>query len=196
MVVTFEKAPDETWEGLFADVASGAWYADAVQYVCENGIMNGISETAFGPDRITTRAMAVTMLYRLEGEPDAVASGFADVPADAYYADAVAWAQANDIVNGVSETAFAPDDPVTREQMAAVLYRYAQFKGYDVTASNDLSSYTDASRISSYAITAMGWANAAGLITGNTGTTLNPRGNATRAEVATILMRFCEDIVR
>ena len=196
VVVTFEKAPDETGEGLFADVASGAWYADAVQYVCENGIMNGISETAFGPDRTTTRAMAVTMLYRLEGEPDAAASGFADVPADAYYADAVAWAQANDIVNGVSETAFAPDDPVTREQMAAVLYRYAQFKGYDVTASNDLSSYTDASRISSYAITAMGWANAAGLITGNTGTTLNPRGNATRAEVATILMRFCEDIVR
>ena len=196
VVVTFEKAPDETGEGLFADVASGAWYADAVQYVCENGIMNGISETAFGPDRTTTRAMAVTMLYRLEGEPDAAASGFADVPADAYYADAVAWAQANDIVNGVSETAFAPDDPVTREQMAAVLYRYASYKGYDVTAPGGLEAYADAPQISAYAADAMRWANAEGLITGVTGTTLNPRGNATRAEVATILMRFCEDIVR
>ena len=167
-----------------------------MKYVCENGFMKGISETAFGPDRTTTRAMAVTMLYRLEGEPDAAASGFADVPADAYYADAVAWAQANDIVNGVSETAFAPDDPVTREQMAAVLYRYASYKGSDVTAPGSLAGYTDAPQISAYAADAMGWANAAGLITGNTGTTLNPRGNATRAEVATILMRFCEDIVR
>ena len=180
----------------FNDVASSAWYREAVEYVYENGMMNGTSDTVFSPNATTTRAMIVTILHRLENEPSASASSFTDVVAGSYYENAVNWAAANGIVNGVSETSFAPNTAITRGQMAAILYRYAQFKGYDVTASNDLSSYTDASQISAYATTAMQWANAEGLITGNTSTTLNPQGNATRAEVATILMRFCENIAK
>lgn len=188
-----EDVPEQV--GSFTDVNTDDWFAEAVQYMLDNEMMNGTSATTFGPNTTTTRGMIVTILYRLEGEPDAAASNFTDVAANMYYADAVAWAQANNIVNGITTTTFGPDNAITREQMAAILYRYAQFKGYDVTASNDLSSYTDASRISAYATTAMQWANAEGLITGNTTTTINPIGNATRAEVATILMRFCENIV-
>ena len=197
VVVTFEKIPAEQPdpdEEPFTDVADSAWFADAVQYVYENGMMNGVSATLFGPDMTTNRAMIVTILHRLEGEPTAEASDFTDVADGMYYADAIDWAAANGIVNGVSETRFAPNDPITREQMAAILYRYAQFKGYDVTASADLSAFADASQISAYAAAAMQWANGAGLITGVTDTTLNPQGSATRAQVATILMRFCEDI--
>lgn len=196
VVVIFEEDVPTSAGVPFADVAPGAWYADAVQYVYENGIMSGTDTAAFSPTLAITRAMVVAMLYRMEGQPDAGDSGFADVPANAYYADAVAWAKANGIVSGASETAFAPDAPVTREQIAAILYRYASYKGYDVTASGSLEGYTDAPQISAYAAGAMRWANARGLIVGNTSTTLNPRGNATRAEVAAILMRFRQDIVR
>ena len=193
VTVAFERITDDT--GLpFADVAPASWYADAVQYVYENGMMNGTSDTLFSPDATVTRAMIVTILYRLENAPAAAASGFTDVAAGMYYADAVGWAAANGIVNGVSETRFAPDDPITREQLAAILYRYAQFKGYDVTGSADLGAYTDAAQISAYATAAMQWANAEGLINGDSATTINPQGNATRAEAATILMRFCQDI--
>ena len=188
------ETPDQI--GSFTDVDTDDWFADAVQYMLDNGMMNGVTDTTFGPGTTTTRGMIVTILYRLEGEPDAAASSFTDAASGMYYADAVAWAQANSIVTGITETIFAPDQAITREQMAAILYRYAQYKGYDVTASNDLSSYTDASRISAYATTAMQWANAEGLITGNTSTTINPTGNATRAEVATILMRFCETVTK
>ena len=194
VVVTFEAIPEEAGDQLFSDVSFAAWYAGAVQYVYENGMMNGTSSTTFGPDETTTRAMIVTILHRLEGEPAAEAAGFTDVAAGTYYADAVDWAAANGIVNGVSETAFAPNDPITREQMAAILYRYAQYKGYDVTASADLSGFADAAQISAYATTAMQWANGTNLITGETSTIINPTGSATRAQVATILMRFCEDI--
>ena len=144
----------------------------------------------------STRAMIVTMLHRLENEPTASAAGFTDVASNTYYANAVAWAAANGVVTGVSETSFAPNDAITREQLAAILYRYAELKGYNVSASGSLSGYTDASQISSYATTAMQWANSTGLITGKTSTTLSPKGNATRAEVATILMRFCENIAK
>ena len=188
------ETPDQI--GSFTDVDTDDWFADAVQYMLDNGMMNGVTDTTFAPGSTTTRGMIVTILYRLEGEPDTAASNFTDVAANMYYADAVAWAQANSIVTGITETTFAPDQAITREQMAAILYRYAQYKGYDVTANNDLSSYTDASQISAYATTAMQWANAEGLITGNTSTTINPKGNATRAEVATILMRFCENIAK
>ena len=188
------ETPDQI--GSFTDVDTDDWFADAVQYMLDNGMMNGVTDTTFGPGTTTTRGMIVTILYRLEGEPDTTASSFTDAASGMYYADAVAWAQANSIVTGITETIFAPDQAITREQMAAILYRYAQYKGYDVTASNDLSSYTDASRISAYATTAMHWANAEGLITGNTSTTINPTGNATRAEVATILMRFCETVTK
>ena len=193
-VVETPETPDQI--GSFTDVDTDDWFADAVQYMLDNGMMNGVTDTTFGPGTTTTRGMIVTILYRLEGEPDTTASSFTDAASGMYYADAVAWAQANSIVTGITETIFAPDQAITREQMAAILYRYAQYKGYDVTASNDLSSYTDASRISAYATAAMQWANAEGLITGNTSTTINPTGNATRAEVATILMRFCETVTK
>ena len=199
VVVTFAKITDEQPEDKepFTDIAAGAWYADAVQYVYENGMMNGTSETMFSPEATTTRAMIVTILHRLENEPAAVDSDFTDVAGGSYYADAVDWAAANGIVNGVSETSFAPDDAITREQMAAILYRYAQSKGYDTTVGGmSLSEYADASRISAYATTAMQWANAEGLITGVTDTTLSPQGSATRAQVATILMRFVENIAK
>ena len=186
VVVTFAKITDGS-STLFADVADDAWYADAVRYVFEKGMMNGTSSTTFSPNETTTRAMIVTMLHRLENEPTASAAGFTDVASNTYYANAVAWAAANGVVTGVSETSFAPNDAITREQLAAILYRYAELKGYNVSASGSLSGYTDASQISSYATTAMQWANSTGLITGKTSTTLSPKGNATRAEVATIL---------
>ena len=162
----------------------------------DNGMMNGVTDTTFAPGSTTTRGMIVTILYRLEGEPDTAASSFTDVAANMYYADAVAWAQTNSIVTGITETTFAPDQAITREQMAAILYRYVQFKGWDVTAGSGLSAYADASRISAYAVEAMRWANAEGLITGVTDTALEPQDSATRAQVATILMRFCENIAK
>ena len=198
--VSFALLEDETVKADFADVAADAWYADAVQYVYENGMMSGTSETAFSPDVTTTRGMIVTILYRLEGSPDLsnenLGYPYADVDANAYYADAVYWARQNGIVSGMSAEQFAPNDAITREQMAAILYRYAQFKGYDVSAKADLSVYTDAAQVSTYATDAMAWANGAQLIAGTSQATLTPAGNATRAQVATVLMRFCENIAK
>ena len=179
----------------FVDVPSGSWYEDAVWYVYENGLMAGTSDTTFAPDITTSRGMIVTILYRLEGTPAVSgASGFADVVDGQYYTDAVAWAAANNIVGGYGNGLFGPNDTITREQMAAILYRYAQYKGYDVTASADLSGYSDAAQVSSYALAALQWANAEGLVNGTSDTTLTPGGSATRAQVAVILMRFCENI--
>ena len=181
----------------FTDVKTGDWFYEAVQYVYDKGMMTGVSADRFAPASTTTRGMIVTILYRLENEP-AVSGGsaFTDVENGAWYADAVAWAAANDIVNGTSATTFAPNSPITREQMAAILYRYAAYKGYDVSQKADLSGYTDAASISGYAKDALAWANAQKLITGVTDTTLNPQGSATRAQVATILMRLCETVVK
>ena len=195
--VSFALIEDETVKANFADVAADAWYADAVQYVYENGMMSGTSETTFSPDLTTTRGMIVTILYRLENEPTVTGTtAFTDVAADQYYANAVAWAAQNGIVSGIDATTFAPNNAITREQMAAILYRYAQFKGYDVSVKADLSVYTDAAQVSTYATDAMAWANGAQLITGTSQATLTPAGNATRAQVATILMRFCENIAK
>lgn len=180
----------------FTDVAADAWYAQAVQYVVENSMMNGNGDGTFEPEIAVSRSMLVQVLYNLEGKPEAEAVAFTDVAADAWYADAVAWAAGNKIVNGVEVDEFAPDEDITREQMAAILYRYAQYKGYDVSASNDLSIYTDAAQISDYAVPAMQWVNAEGLITGSTDTTLSPMDSALRAEAATILMRFAENIAK
>lgn len=190
-------ADDETPVAAFVDVADSDWYADAVQYVFANGLMAGTSDTTFSPNATTTRAMIVTILYRLEGTPAVTGTtAFTDVAAGQYYADAVAWAAQNGIVSGTSATTFSPDGVITREQMAAILYRYAQHKGYDVTAKADLSVFTDAAQVSTYATDAMAWANASGLISGTSATTLSPAGSATRAQVATILMRFCENIAK
>lgn len=193
--VEIEPVPSEL---PFTDVAANAWYHDAVAYVYDNGMMNGVTENTFAPNATTTRGMIVTMLHRLEGEPGVnYLLPFGDVAEGLWYTEAVRWAASEGIVNGVSDTSYAPDNAITREQMAAILYRYAQYKGYDTSVGGmSLAEYTDADQISSYATTAMQWANENGLITGRTDTTLVPQGTATRAEVATILMRFCEDIAK
>ena len=181
----------------FSDIAPDAWYADAVRYVSESGLMSGTSETTFGPDAETTRGMIVTILWRLEGTPaPASTPTFADVTNGQYYTDAVAWAASNGITGGYSNGLFGPDDPITREQMAAILYRYTQAKGWDSTTSADLSDYSDAAQISFYALPALQWANGAGLITGTSDATISPDGSATRAQAAAILMRFCETIIK
>ena len=190
-----ETAPQPSGEP-FTDVSSRDWFYGAVEYVYKHGMMNGTTSNLFAPGGTATRAMIVTILHRLENEPPAIASGFTDIAADSYYAGAVNWAAANGIVNGVNETSFAPNEPITREQLAAILYRYAELKNYDVTISDiSLHEYMDADEISAFANTAMQWANENELITGKTAVSLNPQGNATRAEVATILMRFCECII-
>ena len=199
--VTVEAAFTLITEGVqplpFSDVVEESWYYDAVRYVYENGLMSGTSTTMFGPDIATSRGMIVTMLYRLAGSPAITEEArFSDVEAGQWYAGAVSWAASNGVVSGYSDDLFGPNDPITREQMAAILYRYAQLNGYDVTDRADLSRFTDVDQVSDWAQTAMQWANAEGFITGNSATTLNPLGFATRAEVATILTNFCENIVR
>ena len=179
----------------FTDVASGAWYYDAVSFVYKRGLMAGTGDNLFSPNVTTSRGMIVTILYRLDGSPSASSAGFTDVTSGQWYTDAVNWAAANDIVAGYGNGLFGPNDTVTREQMAVILYRYAQYKGYDTSASNSLNGYTDVGGVSSWALTAMQWANAEGLINGTSSTTLSPTSGATRAEVAQILMRFCENFV-
>lgn len=181
----------------FGDVKSADWFYNDVKYVYDKGMMAGTAADVFAPNATTTRAMIVTILYRLEGSPAVTGtSAFVDVPAGQWYTDAVNWAAANQIVKGTSATTFAPNDSITREQMAAILYRYAQYKGYDVTKNADLSGYSDNSQVSAYAKDALSWANAAKLINGVTNTTLAPQGNATRAQVSAILHRFCDGVVK
>lgn len=192
--VTF--VPVNVWVNPFVDVTEGVWYYDAVKYVNKNGLMAGTSANTFAPDMTTTRGMIVTILYRLEGSPDIENEiwgyPFKDVDANDWYATAVYWARMNGIVAGYSNELFGPDDIITREQMATILYRYAQYKGYDTTTKADLSKYTDAAQVGSWAADAIRWANAEGLVSGTSSTTLSPRGSATRSQAATILMRFCE----
>lgn len=181
----------------FRDVKTADWFYNDVKYVYEKGMMAGTAADVFAPNATTTRAMIVTILYRLEGSPAVTGtSAFVDVPAGQWYTDAVNWAAANQIVKGTSATTFAPNDSITREQMAAILYRYAQYKGYDVTKKADLSGYSDNGQVSAYAKDALAWANAAKLINGVTNTTLAPQGNATRAQVSAILHRFCDGVVK
>ena len=181
----------------FGDVKTADWFYNDVKYVYEKGMMAGTAADVFAPNATTTRAMIVTILYRLEGSPAVTGtSAFVDVPAGQWYTDAVNWAAANQIVKGTSATTFAPNDSITREQMAAILYRYAQYKGYDVTKKADLSGYSDNGQVSAYAKDALAWANAAKLINGVTNTTLAPQGNATRAQVSAILHRFCDGVVK
>lgn len=183
-------------ENPFTDVPASHWAHDDITYVYENDLMNGTDGSLFSPESTTTRAQVVTVLYRLAGQPAADwENPFWDVPASAWFHDAVTWAWENDITGGVSSTHFGAGNAVTREQLATFLYRYAQDQGYDTSARADLSGYSDAGLVSSYATEALSWANATGLITGTTATTLSPKGSATRAQVATILSRFCQDVV-
>ena len=174
---------------IFVDVAPNAWYKDAVQYAYDNGLMTGVSATTFAPEQTTTRAMIVSILARLEGVESAEAAGFADV-SDEWYATAVNWAASVGVVNGYEDNTFRPNQPITREQLAAILMNYASYKGQDVSNRADLTTYID--QPSTWATETMQWAVAEGLISGVTNTQLQPQGNATRAQVAAILQRFLE----
>ena len=175
----------------FTDVKESDWFCDAVQYVYDHGMMNGTGTSTFSPNETTTRGMIVTILHRMEGTPSAESAKFPDVPAGQYYTDAVAWASANGIVGGYGNGKFGPNDSITREQMATILYRYAQYKGYDTSTKGDLSAFADSNRVGAYAVEALSWAVGLELIRGNGDNTLSPGGSATRGQVATILMRFC-----
>ncbi len=191
-VETEEPAPAEP----FPDVDENDWFYDEVVYVYENGLMNGVENNQFAPNTATNRAMLATILYRLAGQPDV--SGdlpFTDVAAGQWYTSAVLWAAQNGIVNGLGENTFAPMNTLTREQLVTMLYRYAEAAGYDVSAAADLSGYPDAGKVQTYAQKAMSWAVAEGIVEGMDGN-LNPAGNATRAQIATILMRFCEGVAK
>ncbi len=177
----------------FDDVVETDWFFDAVLYASQNGIMQGINDDQFSPYSEVTRAMAVTVLYRMtEGSAGSKSSSFSDVDENAYYALAVDWASENGIVNGYSDTVFAPDDAVTREQLALILYRYAILTGRDISLNGNLSAFADCENISDYAYEAVEWANGNELINGNGDGTINPTGKTTRAELASILMRYSE----
>lgn len=179
----------------FTDVPPGSWFYDSVLAVYTNGLMNGVSDASFSPGTPTSRAMIVTILWRMEGSPkENHAMHFADVADNLWYTEAIRWANKHGIVNGYSDTSFAPNESITREQIAAILWRYAKFKQYDVSVGNQVSlnEYSDADKISGYAVDAMKWACGSGLIQGMDDHTLAPQGTAIRAQAATILMRFCE----
>ena len=182
-----------------ASVAPSDWFYPAVKYVVENNLMTGTGATAFAPDLLTTRSMLVSILWRMEGSPaQNTLSSFSDVASDVWYAKAVAWAADNKIVAGLSADTFSPDTPITREQLASILYRYAKLKGYDVSVGEDTNilSYDDALTIPEYAIPALQWTCGAGIMDGRTTRTLAPGGTATRAEVTTIIMRFLENVAK
>ena len=179
----------EDWP--FVDVTEDKWYYDAVAYVYQQGIMVGMSETTFEPNTTVNRAQVVQMLYNLEGQPQVSGdSGFSDIRDDQWYAKAVAWASANDVVAGYEDGTFRPTRAVTREEFAQILYNYAKCKGYGLSASADLGKFPDSGQVSSWAETALGWANGNGLINGHDDGRLDPKGSTIRAQAASILMNF------
>lgn len=176
----------------FSDVNESDWFFSAIQYVYDKGMMNGTDEEHFSPALTTSRAMIVTILYRLEDGPAPASPEFTDVQSGMWYTDAVGWAGANGVVSGYGDGRFGPDSPITREQLAVILYRCAQLKGLDVSVSASLDGFTDAGAVGSYASDAMRWAVGSGLISGKGNGILDPAGSATRAEAAAILTRFCQ----
>ena len=193
VAATFVQASDVT--GLpFIDVKESDWFYEAVQFAFESGMMNGTGGSSFQPNAMLSRSMIATILWRLEGSPDGNPVRFTDVSDGQWYTEGVNWAAANDLVNGYGNSTFGPKDDITREQMAAILYRYAQFKGYDCTVQGNLSRFADGGQTSDWARDAVVWAVDKGLLTGKGGGLLDPKGTATRVEVATILMRFVENI--
>ena len=182
----------------FKDVDTGKWYHVSIDYVLTHSIMNGVSGTSFAPNSNLTRGMLVQILFNLEGKPQSASASFSDVKVDAWYAKAVGWAAANKVVTGYADDTFRPNAAVTREQAAAILYRYAQSKGIDVSVGEDTNilSYADALQASEYAIPALQWAVGAGVLNGKSDNLLAPTGTATRAEIAAIMQRWCEKIVQ
>ena len=192
---TFVEEGGEEAAEPFVDVSAGDWFYDAVVYVYDNGLMSGTAATTFGPNVGTTRGMIATILWRLAGSPNGGANPFTDVSSSDYYAEAVAWAAGEGIVGGYGNGVFGANDPITREQMALMMYRYAQYAGYETSQrSAQLSSYADYASISDWAVEAVSWANAVGLMNGRTASTIVPTGTITRAEAATILMQFGENV--
>ena len=200
VAITATFAEDPNWTNpedpstdvseIFTDVPANHWAKAAIQYVYDNGLMTGVSDTAFAPEATTTRAMIVSMLARMENVTSAADAGFNDVAANDWYATAVNWAAASGITSGTGDGNFSPNTAITREQLAAILMNYAQYKGQDVSARATLDTYNDATAISSWANDVMSWAVAEGLLTGVTNDQLQPQENATRAQVAAILQRF------
>jgi hypothetical protein len=183
------------WENPYSDVADTDWFYDAVRFATERGLMNGTGDGTFSPGATVTRAMIVTVLYRLEGEP--AVSGklpFPDVKAGEWYSDAILWAFRNEITLGYDDGNFGPDDPLTREQTVVILYRYAKARGLDVGAAAELGKFADAGNVSDWALDALKWAVAEGIIEGRAADRLAPQGSSTRAEIATILKRFIEGL--
>ena len=195
--VSFREIPPESLP--FTDIADNAWYADAVRYVYKHGLMAGTSATTFAPDVTTSRSMIATILWRMAGSPVVnYAMTYTDVAQGQWYSEAVRWATSEGIVGGYGNGLFGTNDPITREQFAAMLYRFAQEQGYDVSIgeNTNILSYTDVADLSEYAISAMQWAVGAGIINGTgDGSTLTPQGQATRAQAAVMLTRFCEEYV-
>ena len=185
--------PDTEWENPFGDVKKRDWFYFSVKFAYDFGLMKGTAEMEFSPNSYVTRAMFVMIIYRMEKEPQAEGSVFVDVEIGGYYDRAVAWANANGIVSGVSKDRFAPNDPITREQMATILYRYADFKGYDIE-SNGNTAYSDSSSISGYARNAVSWAAANLLMKGNDDGSFLPNANATRAQAAAVFARMIENL--
>ena len=203
--VGFETTADQPCDGgkdcpsaPFTDVDTAKWYHLSVDYVLTHKMMNGVSSRAFAPNANLTRGMLVQILYNLEGKPKGTAANFSDVQADAWYAEAVGWAASNKVVTGYADGTFRPNAAVTREQAAAILYRYAQSKGIDVSVgeNTNILSYVDVQQASEYAIPALQWAVGAGVLNGKNGGRLAPTGTATRAEIAAIMQRWCENIIR
>ena len=180
----------------FSDVDTALWYHQALDYVVANGLMNGTGSTTFAPYTELSRGMLVTILWRMEEQPVVnYAMTFEDVAAEAYYAEAIRWAAANEVVTGHSSSVFGPDEAITREQLAAILYRYAQYQGMEaITLEENLGSFADSGSISAYAVTAMNWAVGQGVINGNGSNMLSPTGTATRAEAAQMLMNYQQNI--
>lgn len=196
-IQTSGKKPEDDSSGTeyYSDVSPVDWFYKEVGFVTRKGLMNGTGGGRFSPYETTTRGMIVTILYRLEGSPVIAYSPFPDVPMGQYYSQAVAWASANGIVTGYPDGRFGPDDCITPEQLMVILYRYAQSKGYSVTARVSLSGYADVDQVGDYALTAMQWAGAEGILAGTTADLLLPTVNATRGQVAAVLARFCQNIL-
>lgn len=203
--VGFKTTADQPCDGgkdcpsaPFTDVDTAKWYHLSVDYVLTHKMMNGVSSRAFAPNANLTRGMLVQILYNLEGKPKGTAANFSDVQADTWYAEAVGWAASNKVVTGYADGTFRPNAAVTREQAAAILYRYAQSKGIDVSVGENANilSYVDVQQASEYAIPALQWAVGAGVLNGKNGGRLAPTGTATRAEIAAIMQRWCENIIK
>ena len=184
------------WKNPFSDVEESDWFYDGIRFAFENELMSGVGAGIFSPNSTLTRAMLVTILYRLEGAPKSMTYAFSDVARNTWYTKSVDWAASSGIVNGIGNNMFAPENPVTREQITVIFYNYTKYKEMDLSAKRALSDYEDAQQISPWAATAFEWAVASELVGGRGDGTLDPKGNATRAETAAIIKRYVENINR